>query len=100
MKKFFTILALCGILMCGLSASAKPMGGPHGGHHGGPQGMPPRHHMHRPTMGHHMMPPPMHFGPTFRHRITCPAYRGYGWCTCHRHYRNGIYIDFRVPIVF
>lgn len=101
MKKHFTIIAILGILMLGLSASAKPMGGPGG--HGGPHGMGGFHHGGKPPMMHPHVMPPMHphITPHYRHRIGCPMYRGFGHrCTCYRHYGNGIYIDFRLPIIF
>ena len=101
MKKNFAIFAVVGILLCGLTASARPMGGPHHGGHGHPhKGMHPAslNHVMRPHMTHHHM----HYMPTFRHRIGCPMYRGFGHkCTCYRYYGgSGIYIDFRLPIIF
>ena len=95
MKKMLASIAICGTLILGLSASARP----HHGHHGGMHHIPPR----PPVMHHHIMPPPIHHGSFYRHhRIGCPMYRGFGHrCTCHRYYGgSGIYIDFRLPIIF
>ena len=99
MKKNLVVFAICGILLCGLSASARP-------HHGGPGAHrgPAHHGIHhmRPHMMH-VMPTPIHYGTLYRHhRIGCPMYRGFGHrCTCHRYYGgSGIYIDFRLPIIF
>jgi len=87
MKKSFLLIAVVGILSVGTMASARPHGGPHGHR--------PVHHM-RP-MHHHVMPP-MYY---HRHRIGCPMYRGWGHrCTCYRYHGSGIYIDFRLPLVF
>lgn len=98
MKKNLVAVAICSILLCGLSVSAKP-------HHGGPNhhGMNHRIHHASPHMMH-IMPAPMYHGPSLyrHHRIGCPIYRGFGHrCTCHRYYGgSGIYIDFRLPIIF
>lgn len=80
MKKSCLLLALILLLGNALVAEAHP--------HRYPR-------MHR---AYYNMPPRFHYNMVHRHG--CPIYRGRR-CTCHRYYGgNGIYIDFRFPIMF